>query len=440
MPTSTRQPEPTPGTRATARLAGLVLALSLSASTGCITSGRGGITPTQMPHAWSDAPRACKRPIDLTLLRREPLVEHVVRPGDLVGVHVEGIVSGQEISSGGSELPSFLLAPEGRESVVSSPAIGQPILVQVDGKLPIPLVLPVSVAGLSLQQAADAIRQAYIDEGILKDDPTKAYVQFSLIRQRPNQVLVVREDAPVTGPTLSRRDTYVIAQQGSGQIIELPADESDLLHALLSTGGLPGEDARSEVWILRGAAQGDWQAATAAVAGCEAGCPAPAGHHTVIPLRAACDTPLPFTRQDVVLNDGDVVFVEKRHEEVFYTGGLLSAGRIPLPRDEDIDIMEAVALANVGLGGPAGINASASLFRSGPGNVIPPTRATVIRKLPTGQQVKIDIDLRKTLKQPSERIRIMPEDFVSVHYRPHELVGNIALNFVNVNFVIPNGS
>lgn len=419
-------------------LSSALVGLCVIASAGCITSGRGGITPSQLPAKWLAPSSADLRPVDLTLLRREPLVEHVVRPGDVVGVYVEGIVSGEQLSSGGNELPKYLLAPEGREQQVESPAIGQPILVQTDGRVSLPQIGTILVAGLSLQDAAEAIRSGYIDQGVLKDDPSKSYVQFSLIRQRPNQVLVLREDAPVITPALTRRDTYEFAAQGSGTAVELPADESDLLHALVATGGLPGEDASTNVWILRGAAGGDWKSATQAIAACEAGCSPVGSSHTVIPLRVPCDAPLPFTREDVLLNDGDVVYVEKRKEEVFYTGGLLSAGRIPLPRDEDIDILEAIALSNIGVGGPAGVNAQASLFRSGPGNIIPPTRATILRKLPGGQQIKIDIDLRKAQKHPNERVRIMPEDFVSLYYRPQELAGNVALNFVNVNYVIPN--
>jgi hypothetical protein len=42
----------------------------------------------------------------------------------------------------------------------------------------------------------------------------------------------------------------------------------------------------------------------------------------------------------VILNEGDVVYLPRR-VEYFYTGGLLRGARIPLPRDEDIDALEA---------------------------------------------------------------------------------------------------
>ncbi|MEN1681939.1 MAG: polysaccharide biosynthesis/export family protein [Planctomycetota bacterium] len=419
----------------------LLLAAAALASTGCITSGKKGISVGQMQPCWLAEPKACKRPIDFTMLRRRPVDYHVIAERDTLGVYVEGILSGEEISSGGRELPRYDLVQDDPDRAVQSPVIGQPVLVQPDGTLHLPLIDPVPVTGLTLQQLADRIRTTYIQAGVLKDDPNKSYVQVSLIKARTNRILVLREDSPATNTELIRRDTYVLSKRGSSQVVTLPENESDLLHALVASGGLPGEDARNEVWILRGGGA-NWQhAAQQFDAGVQAGKinpMAPGSGYTVIPLRHRCGAALPFTPDDVTLAEGDIIFVEKRIEEVFYTGGVLQAGQIPLPRDEDIDILEAVALANIGVGGPAGINAAASQFRSGPGNVVPPTRALVIRKLPGGDQVKIDVDLRKAVNNAEERILIQPEDFIMVEYRGHELFANIALNFVNVNYVIPN--
>ncbi|MEM9185779.1 MAG: polysaccharide biosynthesis/export family protein [Planctomycetota bacterium] len=421
--------------------AALLLAASALLSSGCITTGNKGITVGQVQPCWLAKPKACKRPIDFTMLRRRPLDYHVVSARDTLGVYVEGILSGAEISSGGRELPGFTFPQDDLDQPVASPAIGQPILVQPEGTLHLPLVKPVQVTGLTLQQVADLLRTTYIGAGVLKDDPQKSYVQVSLIKARVNRVLVLREDSASDSISLIRRDTYVQTKNGSGRVVTLPEQESDLLHALIASGGLPGEDARNEVWILRGGGA-NWEQASrhfgsgaAASAMCGPGC---GSTYTVIPLRHACNAPLPFTPDDVTLQEGDIVFVEKRHEEKFYTGGLLQAGQIPLPRDEDIDILEAIALANIGVGGPAGVNAAASQFRSGPGNVVPPTRALVIRKLPGGDQIKIDVDLRRAVNHADERILIQPEDFITVQYRQHELLANIALNFVNVNYVIPN--
>lgn len=409
----------------------LLVALMATAS-GCITCGQKSVSVGQMQPCWQAEERACKRPIDLTMLQRDPAAEHVVLARDVLGIYVEGILSGAEISSGGAELPAVNFPNvEGG----SSPSVGQPFTVQSDGALHLPLIAPINVAGMSIQQVADTVRKSFVDAGTLKEDPTKSYVQVTMIRRRTNRILVMREDAVVSNPALIRGDTYVLANRGSGSVVELPEANSDLLNALIETGGLPGEDARNEVWILRGGT--DWETAKQGFGNgmtAEEVAGGPQRRHTVIPLRQVAGKPLPFGKEDVVLNDGDVIFVEKRHEEYFYTGGLLGGGKIPLPRDEDVDVMEAIALSSIGAAGPAGINASASQFRSGPGNVVPPTRVVVLRKLPNGQQIKIDVDLRKAMVNPEERIVIKPEDFVMLHYRGHELVSNIALNFVNVNY------
>ena len=425
-------------TRKTSFTTWLLVGLALM-TTGCITTGNKAITVGQVQPCWQAESKACKRPIDFTLLRRAPLDRHIVQPRDTLGVHVEGIISGDEISSGGRELPKYLYPQNDLDQPVQSPAVGQPVYVQADGTLQLPLLKPVNVAGLSLQQTADRIRKSYIDAGTLKDDATKSYVQVSLVKPRVNRVLVIREDASNT--ELVRRETLVLSKRGDAQVVTLPERESDLLHALAATGGLPGEDARNEVWILRGGGA-DWENATrqfdSGAAPSEISAQRTGSSYSVIPLRAACGQPLPFGSDDVTLAEGDIVFVEKRVEDKFYTGGLLQAGEMPLPRDEDIDILEAIALANTGLAGPAGVNAQASQFRSGPGNVVPPTRAFVIRKLEGGHQVKIEVDLRKAVNNAEERILIKPQDFVMLQYRPHELMANIALNFVNVNYVIPN--
>lgn len=415
-----------------------LVTIALGSGAGCrlpaflITSGTGAYDVAEMSPAWHPQPRSCTRPVDLALLRREPRRQHVILPGDVLGIYVEGVISGESLFSGGSELPEVVPTPAAIEGPSPAPATGLPLTVQADGSIHLPLIGMFRVEGMSLQEAADAIRAAYQKAGLLKE-AGNSYAVVSLIRPRVNRILVVREDSVFQ--SLIGREDQILAKRGTAAVVELPEQHSDLLNALIATGGLPGEDARNDVWILRG--RPDWQRATESFNNGQEleqivaeGAPAP---HTVIPLRYPCNQPLPFTREDVILQDGDLIFIEERHD-YFYTGGLLSAGRIPLPRDEDIDILEAIAMANIGVAGPAGVNAAASQFRSGPGNVIPPTRAVVIRKLPGGRQVKIDVDLRAAMHDPSERILIAPEDFVMLHFRYSELLGNIALNFVNVGY------
>src|SRR5262249_39825133 len=149
-----------------------------------------------------------------------------------------------------------------------------------------------------------------------------------------------------------------------------------------------------------------------------------------IPLRVKPGEPLSFGPQDVILHAGDVVYLESRDREVFYCGGLLPGGEVPLPRDRDIDVMEAIALVNGSIGGPGGVT-GAGTFRTGagPGNIIPPTRAVVLRKLPNGQQLAIRSDLSRARYDVKERIIIQPGDFIMLHYKPSEIASNVALNF-----------
>ncbi len=156
-----------------------------------------------------------------------------------------------------------------------------------------------------------------------------------------------------------------------------------------------------------------------------------------IPLKLCCGEPVPFGPQDVVLEDGDVLYIEPRRQEYFYVGGLLPGGQVPIPRDEDLDILEAIALANGSIGGIAGTSAAAVLRAgAGVGNVVPPTRVLLLRKLPNGGQLPIRVNLSHAMRDPSERIRIMPGDFIMMYYTPGEQLANGVLNFFNFNFLL----
>lgn len=425
------------GTVDVAKKFGAVLLLLIGCA-GCKCGIEQGIPARQVSPHWLALPKACQRPIDLTLLRKDPLPEHLIQRGDVLGVYAEGIISGKELSSGASEMPSVnYYSRDSKDSATEWPSLGQPFTVQDNGMIRLPLIEPVQVVGMTMTQAANAIRMAYVADGQLKADPNSSFAQVSLIRSRLNRVLVVREDCPAETTGTISRDQYVVSKRGAAAIVDLVPQESDLLHALIATGGLPGEDAKNDVWILRGGSSSSWQRAThqfdQGIAPEQIDC---AGSLVVIPLRYQCGTPLPFAREDAFLNDGDVVFIEKREESHFYTGGLLNAGRIPLPRDEDIDVLEAIALANdgvFGLSGQIAINNRAPLTR-GPGNLSPPTRAQVIRRLADGQQVIIEVDLRAATANAVERILIQPDDFIMLHYRPGELLTNVALNFFNFGY------
>lgn len=139
-----------------------------------------------------------------------------------------------------------------------------------------------------------------------------------------------------------------------------------------------------------------------------------------IPLRLDTNDCINFTEQDIVLENGDIIFIEGRLEEMFYTGGLLGGGQYTLPRDQDIDILEAIAIAQNSGGSNRDAYGKSALNQD---VTISASEAIVLRKLPNGTQMPIRVDLYRARTYPSERINIQPGDYVMLQYKPAEAVG-----------------
>ncbi len=126
--------------------------------------------------------------------------------------------------------------------------------------------------------------------------------------------------------------------------------------------------------------------------------------------------------EDVLLQDGDILFIESRETEIFYTGGLLGGGQFTLPRDYDLDVLGAIAIAQGAnqqrdarqIGGVSAINGDVTISAS---NVI------ILRQLPDCSQVAIKVDLYRALEDPSQRVVIQPGDIVMLRYTKLEAVG-----------------
>ncbi|MEM7314695.1 MAG: polysaccharide biosynthesis/export family protein [Planctomycetota bacterium] len=429
-------------------LVSLFLCILCGFQSGCVTTVEHAVPAARVPQALLGQSRSGLEPIDLSLLQQRPPSSHLIGPGDILGVYVYGIIPPQTdqspiLNNSGAVRPEYF--PAG--GAIRVPTVGLPLEVQSDGSLPLPLVGSIEVSGMTVKEAADKVRSAYEKEGVIQENRDRSFV--TLMRSRTYRVTVMREDAPTETPVFLRKDTVPYTKIGRGQVIDLPAFENDVLHALAGSGGLPGLDAWSRVWIFRSANSGEnnIEANRRRIAGLtdpeemlhQLG---PGFQKVCIPLRLPACSPPPFTIDDVILNDGDIVYLEPRERDFFYTGGLLPGGRVPLPRDHDIDVVEAVALANGSVGGPGGVSGVA-VFRAGagPGQIIPPTRVLILRKVrrePNIEQVAIRVDLTRAMRDPSERIRILPDDVVMLSYKPSELAGNVFLNLVNLNYAIPN--
>jgi hypothetical protein len=144
----------------------------------------------------------------------------------------------------------------------------------------------------------------------------------------------------------------------------------------------------------------------------------------------------PFRPEDIILRTGDIVFIEARQAEVFYTGGLLPPGEHLLPRDIDLDVVEAVARVQgplVSSGVTAG-NISGSFLAGGLG-VPPPRLLSVLRRTPEGCQMTIRVDLHQALCDPRERILVQPGDVLILQENPGDAVVRYFTQVFQLNFV-----
>ncbi len=380
----------------------------------------GGVPVRRLPPgALQNKPRELQHTLPLTLLGQKAPDVYRVDVGDVLGVYIEGVLGDRNVA------PPVNLAPavEVREQRRLPPAFGYPLSVREDGTVTVPLVGPVRVARLSLAEVQEAIRRACVAREVLQ--PGRERIVVTLLHPRQYNVVVMRQES--SNITLAPGGGLGGGKRGTGHLVDLPAYENDVLHALAETGGLPGLDTFNAVVIFRGCFGGgqDRAAFLHEFQALPPGAPwLPAGgcrEVVRIPLRLLPGEPPPFGPQDVILQSGDVVFLEARDAELFYTGGLLPPGEYVLPRDYDLDVVEAVARVQGSLinGAFGGSNLSGALIAPGIGNPSP-SMLTVLRRLPGGEQLPIRVDLRRALTDSRERIRVQSGDVLLLQEMPSE--------------------
>ncbi len=388
------------------------------------------IPARRLPPGLRAPQRSGSEPINLLSMRRDPEEAERIRLGDVLAIDIVDPAQREEIQR---EVPFYI--PRAGERL--RPSTGQPYTVRHDGTINLPVTnKPVYVAELTTVQAEDALRDALTDQY----NSNSLKISVTILHRRIHKVLVIREDAASRVRQTSARDEQSaevlgISTRGTAEIVELEEGQNDVLHALSLTGGTPALDAKNEVVILRGkfAEADEWNQLldryTEQRDPCGEKTPLPEDPTVVkIPLRVSPNTPYPdISQDDVILTEGDVVLVQRRPLEVFYTGGLLNGASFPLRRDEDVDILEALALAG---GNSRGIDLGFGGLGGGTGGLIPPTWAIVVRKVEGRQPISIKVDLKKALRFPQERIRVQPDDIILLAYKPHEILANIMLRNV----------
>ncbi len=441
FPTPPITPNPRDASRRWRRLSVACGLLLLVCSTGCqsIFSPISGVPAGRLPAQFLAAPKNNLVPIDIARLGQEPPREYLLDSGDVLGIYIEGVLG--EVDA----VPPFHM-PDKDSNL--PPAIGFPVPVREDATLPLPLVAPLRVRGLTLIQVENVIRRAYtVDQQILR--PGKDRIFVSLIKERRYKVVVMRQGAPPTLQIGHGQQTGVFGNAEyaatQSQVVELPAYQNDVLHALALTGGLPGETSKNEVKILKGTLT-DARRRDEFVRQfyscppddpCMCFPPLPEDPAVIrIPLRLPPGQVPTFRPDDVILHEGDTLLVESREAEVFYTAGLLGGGMFQLPRDRDLDVIEAMAYVaganrfnGGGGGGGGGLLAGGFGGGVGPGSGgwAPPTRLFILRKTPCNDQIIIDVDLAQATRNPGARPLVKADDTLVLQYKPSEELANFGL-------------
>jgi hypothetical protein len=422
----------------------LVLGLGLVSLGGCASFTNptlNAIPVNRVPSQLLGDSREVEQSIPEKFLKANKQDPYLLSPNDVLGIFIKNITSDDK------QLPPVVIVPESR----LPPSIGFPFVIRDDGTVSLPSAIePIKVAGMSLPDAEREIRRKYVDEWqILK--PENASIIVTLQKQHTNTIFVLRQDS---GAVSFGNGGLNNTKRGTGVVLDLQFNESDVATALTKTGGLPGLDAKNEVLIFKGlykpdrdgravmpnlkTLKGGLTVLTRTVDG------KPALEVVRIPLRLKPGVVVPFTPDDVRLNDGDAVFIETRETELFYTGGLLPPGEFVLPRDYDLDILEAIALSKGPLlnGGQSGAN-NAGLSVS-PGIGTPnPTLLTIIRRWPDNKSVTIRVDITKAFQDPRERILVKPGDFLILQETLSESMNRYITQVFNINYfsqILNNGT
>ncbi len=164
-------------------LATILMSTSL---TGCtaLLSPINTVPADRVPAQFLAEPQADKIPIDVSRLRQPKPEFYILDEKDILGVFVEGVLGNFE------EAPPVRFPDPGSDL---PPAIGFPVPIRGDGTVSLPLIKPIPMRGLTVEQAEQLITRAYREgpEPILKED---GRIIVTLMQERTYRVFVVRQD------------------------------------------------------------------------------------------------------------------------------------------------------------------------------------------------------------------------------------------------------
>ncbi len=388
---------------------GLLMACALAA-TGCASISNpvaDAIPARRIPTEYLARAKADYQQIPLPTLQQPQPDAYRIAKGDTLGIYIETILGDKN-----QPLPvnvNFRPLDQGD----LPPAIGYPIPVRDDGTLPLPYIKPLKVSGLTVDEAEDMVRKAYLEgeNPILVKGRERILV--SLYRKRQIQVNVFRQESPQVSLTAGVQSS---SRRSESRVIDLPAYQNDVLTALVKSGGLPGLDAINEVKVQRNMKD--------------------EGTRVIrIPLRIREGEPIPFTPQDILLENGDTIFIEARDTEYYYVGGLMVPKQFTLPRDYDLKVTDALAIA----GGPylnGGFNQNnqqGNVIANGIGSPSP-SQMTILRQTKNYGLIKINVNINRAVNDPRENLLVMSGDTLILQETPGEALTRYASSTFRFSF------
>ena len=272
--------------------------LSLILATGCQSPAfRAG----KLPAKYRSAARGDRQSIDFSKVASSGPSDAVIAPSDLLDITVA----------------------TGREDENVEPIAAR---VAEDGTVLVPIIGPVPVAGLEALEASQNISKLAIERGMYRNPLITVEIKTKAV----NHITVL---GAVKEPGLH----------------ELPRGSSDLVSAIAAAGGL-NEEAGTEVEIVRQpstvladnsfAQPENVQLASHQSSGGQV------RHIPATTLNLDLSKTSGSNYGEVKLSDRDVVRIVPRKKETIYVSGLVKEpGMFELPVEQDIHLLDAIALA-----------------------------------------------------------------------------------------------
>jgi polysaccharide export outer membrane protein len=270
-----------------------------------------------------------------------------------------------------------------------------PVRVADDGTVLVPLVGRLSVGGMEIEQAEQTVNGESIARGVFRNP----CITMTMKQCRTRKVTVVG--------AVNKPGTH-----------ELPRGSTSLMAALLAADGL-SKEAGTEVEIRHTDSRQAMRAGQPLAASGPYASAVPASYEQPGAAEAASiKVDLAAATSGLVkvpdLRDGDVVHVAKRTLPPIYVIGLVTKpGSFPYPPNQDIRVLDAVALA----GGCSNPLAEDILL---------------IRRIPGAKEpVRIAVSLQGA-KNGQDNVTLAPGDTVSVERTPATAVADVIQTFFRV--------